>query len=187
MEACRWASVHGLAAAPAAAPWRSDGPGVLRIVSQLSRVDFFCVTVSIRVLRHDDGGVSILNVHGGGHPRRTAYGCTSHVLLRNVFPTCISRLRGSKRSCDLWIAARRASAAWNVEQDGSVICGLSSLRLPRPAHLLTDVAGKSQIECQGHCLFVFLLILFFWACALSGAWAPFFSCWCHGLMKIAML
>ena len=109
-EAWGWAPVNGLTAAPAdapaAAPSQSGGSGVSRTVSQLRRVDFFRGTMTTRMLRHDDGGVSILHVHGGGPPRRTAYGCTSRVQLRNVYHTCISRLHESKPSCDLWIAAR---------------------------------------------------------------------------------
>ena len=57
----------------------------------------------------DAAVVSIRSVHASGHPRRTAYGCTSHALLRNVFPTCMTRPHESKLSCGLWIEERRAS------------------------------------------------------------------------------
>ena len=92
--------------------------------SQLRKADFFrCGSMATRMLQFVEGGGSIRNVHACGRPRRTAYGCTSHARLRNVFLTCMKRPRESKPSCDLWIAAGRFSDPWDVQLGrGAGVC-----------------------------------------------------------------
>ena len=94
-EAWGCAPVDGRAAAPA----RQRGPSVSLTASQLRRIYFCRGSMTTRMLRFDEGVVSIPIVQGSGPPRRIAYGCTSHARPRNAFPTCMTRPHEFKLSC----------------------------------------------------------------------------------------